>query len=77
RVALAVLLELKMIGYAGLILMPRQLGLLWACLLGLGIGGLIPMSLVVSMDLLDDPQQAGALTAFVQGTGYLIASLSP
>ncbi|RMV80136.1 Cyanate transport protein [Pseudomonas caricapapayae] len=77
RVALAVLLVLMMIGFAGLILMPRQLGLLWACLLGLGIGGLFPMSLVVSMDHLDDPQQAGDLTAFVQGTGYLIASLSP
>ncbi|RMN98489.1 MFS transporter [Pseudomonas coronafaciens pv. coronafaciens] len=46
-------------------------------LLGLGIGGLFPMSLIVSMDHLDDPQQAGSLTAFVQGIGYLIASLSP
>ncbi|MCH5509354.1 cyanate transporter [Pseudomonas syringae] len=77
RVALVVLLILMMTGFAGLILMPQQLGLLWACLLGLGIGGLFPMSLIVSMDHLDDPQQAGSLTAFVQGVGYLIASLSP
>jgi CP family cyanate transporter-like MFS transporter len=45
--------------------------------LGLGIGGLFPMSLIVSLDHLDNPQQAGALTAFVQGIGYLIAGLSP
>ncbi len=77
RVALVVLLLLMMTGFAGLILMPQQLGLLWACLLGLGIGGLFPMSLIVSMDHFDDPQQAGSLTAFVQGVGYLIASLSP
>ncbi|KTB82170.1 MFS transporter [Pseudomonas syringae ICMP 13102] len=77
RVALVVLLILMMTGFAGLILMPQQLGLLWACLLGLGVGGLFPMSLIVSMDHCDDPQQAGSLTAFVQGVGYLIASLSP
>ncbi len=77
RVALVVLLILMMTGFAGLILMPQQLGLLWACLLGLGIGGLFPMSLIVSMDHCDDPKQAGSLTAFVQGVGYLIASLSP
>ncbi|AHG41744.1 MFS transporter [Pseudomonas syringae CC1557] len=77
RIALGVLLVLMMIGFAGLILMPQQLSLLWASLLGLGIGGLFPMSLIVSMDHIDDPQQAGSLTAFVQGVGYLIASLSP
>ncbi|RMS83877.1 Cyanate transport protein cynX [Pseudomonas savastanoi] len=77
RVALAVLLVLMMIGFAGLILLPQRLGLLWTCLLGLGIGGLFPMSLIVSMDHADDPRQAGGLTAFVQGVGYLIASLSP
>ena len=74
---LAVLLGLMLCGFAGLILLPQQASLLWASLLGLGIGGLFPMSLIVSMDHVDDPQRAGALTAFVQGIGYLIASLSP
>lgn len=77
RVVLAVLLGLMLCGFAGLILLPQQASLLWASLLGLGIGGLFPMSLIVSMDHVDDPQRAGALTAFVQGIGYLIASLSP
>ncbi|MFL1525662.1 cyanate transporter [Pseudomonas sp. O230] len=77
RLVLVVLLALIMAGFFGLILCPRHLSLLWPCLLGLGIGGLFPMSLIVSLDHLDNPQRAGGLTAFVQGIGYLIAGLSP
>ena len=77
RLVLVVLLTLIMAGFCGLILSPQHLSLLWPCLLGLGIGGLFPMSLIVSLDHLENPQRAGALTAFVQGVGYLIAGLSP
>ena len=38
---------------------------------------LFPMSLILSLDHLDNPRRAGGLTAFVQGIGYLIAGLSP
>jgi MFS transporter, CP family, cyanate transporter len=77
RAILMTLLALIISGFCGLILSPQQLSLLWPCLLGLGIGGLFPMSLIVALDHLDDPQRAGGLTAFVQGIGYLIAGLSP
>jgi CP family cyanate transporter-like MFS transporter len=77
RLVLLVLLALILFGFCGLILGPQHLSLLWPCLLGLGIGGLFPMSLIVSLDHPDNPQRAGALTAFVQGIGYLIAGLSP
>jgi len=77
RVILMALLTLIIAGFCGLILSPQQFSLLWPCLLGLGIGGLFPMSLIVSLDHLDNPQRAGGLTAFVQGIGYLIAGLSP
>ncbi|RON57197.1 cyanate transporter [Pseudomonas frederiksbergensis] len=77
RLVLAVLLMLIMAGFCGLILSPERFSLLWPCLLGLGIGGLFPMSLIVSLDHLDNPRRAGGLTAFVQGIGYLIAGLSP
>ncbi|MCU1770402.1 cyanate transporter [Pseudomonas sp. 13B_3.2_Bac1] len=77
RAVLAGLLLLIIGGFCGLILSPQHLSLLWPCLLGLGIGGLFPMSLIVSLDHLDHPQRAGSLTAFVQGIGYLIAGLSP
>ncbi|MBV4475000.1 cyanate transporter [Pseudomonas botevensis] len=77
RRVLMVLLGLIVAGFCGLTLSPRSLSLLWPCLLGLGIGGLFPMSLIVSLDHLDHPQRAGGLTAFVQGIGYMIAGLSP
>ncbi|WP_332762227.1 cyanate transporter [Pseudomonas koreensis] len=77
RAILMTLLALIIAGFCGLILSPQHFSLLWPCLLGLGIGGLFPMSLIVALDHLDDPQRAGGLTAFVQGIGYLIAGLSP
>ncbi|MGN7742591.1 cyanate transporter [Pseudomonas sp. 22526] len=77
RLVLVALLVLIIAGFCGLILSPQHLSLLWPCLLGLGIGGLFPMSLIVSLDHLDHPRRAGGLTAFVQGIGYLIAGLSP
>jgi CP family cyanate transporter-like MFS transporter len=77
RLVLVVLLTLIMAGFCGLILSPQHLSLLWPGLLGVGIGGLFPMSLIVSLDHLDNPQRAGGLTAFVQGIGYLIAGVSP
>ncbi|UTW08183.1 cyanate transporter [Pseudomonas benzenivorans] len=77
RKVLVVLLFLIIIGFAGLVVSPNKLSLLWPCLLGLGIGGLFPMSLIVSMDHIDSPMRAGGLAAFVQGIGYLIAGLSP
>ncbi len=77
RGVVAVLLVLIILGFCGLILSPRHLSLVWPCLLGLGIGGLFPMSLILCLDHLDNPRRAGGLTAFVQGVGYLIAGLSP
>ncbi|MFB3304153.1 cyanate transporter [Pseudomonas sp. AMR01] len=77
RGVVAVLLVLIILGFCGLILSPQYLSLLWPCLLGLGIGGLFPMSLILSLDHVDNPRRAGGLTAFVQGIGYLIAGLSP
>jgi CP family cyanate transporter-like MFS transporter len=77
RPILTALLGLIIVGFCGLILSPQQYSLLWPCLLGLGIGGLFPLSLIVALDHLDSPQRAGSLVAFVQGIGYLIAGLSP
>ncbi len=77
RGVVAGLLVLIIVGFCGLVLCPQRLSLVWPCLLGLGIGGLFPMSLILSLDHLDNPRRAGSLTAFVQGIGYLIAGLSP
>lgn len=77
RKVLIVLLLFIIAGFIGLALVPETVSLLWPCLLGIGIGGLFPMSLIVAMDHIDNPMRAGGLAAFVQGIGYLIAGLSP
>ena len=64
-------------GLACLIVAPAQLALPAVILLGCGIGALFPLSLIVSMDHVTDPSGAGALLAFVQGGGYIIASSMP
>lgn len=46
-------------------------------LLGIGIGIIFPLSIIVAMDHLKDPTLAGNFTAFVQGGGFIIASLVP
>lgn len=77
RKPLAAVLIVLIAGLACLILAPLSLALLACLLLGVGIGALFPLSLIVAMDHVDDPAQAGMLAAFVQGGGYVIASFMP
>ncbi|ACZ77278.1 major facilitator superfamily MFS_1 [Dickeya parazeae Ech586] len=77
RYLLLPVLLLLLLGMAGLILAPLTLVLPIMIALGLGIGALFPLSLIIALDQVDDPRQAGALMGFVQGGGYLIASLMP
>ncbi|UOA09885.1 cyanate transporter [Methylobacter sp. S3L5C] len=74
---LLLLLLFVAIGFIGLAFSPLKLVILWPALLGIGIGGLFPMSLIVSMDHIHSPKRSGNLTAFTQGVGYIIAGLSP
>lgn len=46
-------------------------------LAGLGIGALFPLSLIVAMDHGETSEDAGAIVAFVQGGGYLLAAILP
>ncbi|MGQ0334677.1 MFS transporter [Halomonas elongata] len=46
-------------------------------LLGIGLGGLFPLSLIVSMDHHPDAQRAGDITAIAQGAGYSLGALTP
>ncbi|MFB4385003.1 MULTISPECIES: MFS transporter [unclassified Agrobacterium] len=64
-------------GLICLIIMPLTLALPAMILLGLGIGALFPLSLIVTLDHADEPASAGRLSAFVQGGGYMIASIMP
>lgn len=64
-------------GLAVMIVAPISMAFAAMVLLGLGVGALFPLSLILAMDHLDDPRFSGDLVAFVQGGGYMIASLMP
>jgi CP family cyanate transporter-like MFS transporter len=70
-------LVLALAGLAGLVVAPLGMAVPIVILLGLGIGAIFPLSLILAMDQIDDPARSGDLLAFVQGGGYIIASLSP
>ncbi|MDN7674893.1 MFS transporter [Burkholderia oklahomensis] len=64
-------------GLIALIAAPLDFALPASLLIGLGIGALFPLSLIVALDHAPSAAEAGALTGFVQGIGYLIAGLFP
>lgn len=70
-------LILALAGLAGLVVAPLSMAVPIVIVLGLGIGAIFPLSLILAMDQIDDPARSGDLLAFVQGGGYMIASLSP
>ncbi|MCU1716635.1 MFS transporter [Pseudomonas sp. 5P_3.1_Bac2] len=77
RVLLYAALGAQVLGLAALIVAPNSLALVAVVLIGLGIGAIFPLSLIVSLDHVEHPQQAGAMLSFVQGGGYALASLMP
>ena len=77
RPALLMVLASAPAGFVLLAGWPLGSPLLVATLLGLGIGGLFPLSLIVAMDHHDNAEVAGTLAGIVQGIGYLIAAFSP
>lgn len=68
---------LQSVGFAGLAMLPGFSPLLWVACAGLGLGGFFSLSLIVTLDHLHDARHAGALAAFVQGVGFLIAACGP
>ena len=77
RGPLVTCLVLVLAGLVCLLLQPIPLAIPAVLLLGAGIGILFPLSIIVAIDHVKDPTIAGDFTAFVQGGGYIIASLVP
>ena len=67
-------LVMQGIGFAGVALAPGYAALGWVIMLGCGLGGCFALMLIVALDHLPDPAQAGALSALMQGGGFLIAA---
>lgn len=70
-------LALQAIGFSGLVWWPDTAATIWAVVLGAGLGGCFALSMIVALDHLPDPTQAGALSAFMQGGGFLLAAMPP
>lgn len=68
---------IQIIGFTGLVLMPESMLILWVAMIGCGLGACFSLTLTVALDHLSSPQLAGALTAFVQGVGFIITALIP
>ena len=77
RRVLAAILILTCVGLLMLVAAPNLLAIPAIVTIGIAIGSLFPLSLIVSLDHLDDPSAAGSLMGFVQGGGYIIASAMP
>ncbi|WP_179404627.1 cyanate transporter [Burkholderia guangdongensis] len=77
RPVLWLALALQCVGFAGFAMFPTLAPWLWVAVAGLGLGGFFSLSLIVTLDHLPNPHDAGALAAFVQGIGFPIAAAGP
>jgi CP family cyanate transporter-like MFS transporter len=77
RPGLWLTLTLQAIGFTALAFSPLTAPVLWAAVLGAGLGGCFSLSMIVALDHLPDPAEAGALSALMQGGGFLITALPP
>ena len=64
-------------GFAGLVLAPSVLPVLWVVLCGVGLAGSFALCLIVALDHLPNPAQAGPLAALMQGGGFIVAATPP
>ena len=64
-------------GFAALAYIPQALPFASAALVGAGLGGFFALLMTVALDHLPDPAEAGALSAVMQGGGFLLAALPP
>ena len=60
----------------GLLAVPDA-AVLWAILLGIGLGGIFPLCLTLPVDVAHRPAEVGAVAALMLLGGYLISGLGP
>jgi len=64
-------------GFAALAEWPAVAPMAAAVVLGVGIGGCFALFMVVALDHLRHPMQAGALSALMQGGGFMLTAVAP
>ncbi|CBL46085.1 Major facilitator superfamily protein [gamma proteobacterium HdN1] len=67
----------QVLGFFMLANWPLVWPLMIGIVLGIGLGGFFALIMVVGLDHLHDPVQAGILSAVMQGGGYLLTAISP
>ncbi|MBN3097375.1 MFS transporter [Pectobacterium brasiliense] len=77
RKLLLPILTVMLVGMIGLIVAPLTFTYPIIIMLGVGIGALFPLSLIVALDQVTESHKTGSLMGFVQGGGYILASLMP
>ncbi|AVF44721.1 cyanate transporter [Acinetobacter nosocomialis] len=70
-------LFMQFAGFSGLAFVPEFASILWAICLGVGLGGCFALTLIVALDHFEEPSNAGALSALMQGGGFLLAAIPP
>lgn len=70
-------LAMQAVGFLGLILQPEAHPTLWAAVMGAGLGGCFSLSMIVALDHAPEADRAGAISALMQGGGFVIAALPP
>jgi MFS transporter, CP family, cyanate transporter len=65
-----------LVGFLGIVLLPDS-ALLWAAIVGLGLGSVFPLVLTLPVDVADGPAAVGATAAFMLLFGYTISSVGP
>lgn len=70
-------LFMQFAGFSGLAFVPEFASILWAICLGIGLGGCFALTLIVALDHFEEPSNAGALSALMQGGGFLLAAIPP
>lgn len=70
-------LAMQVVGFSGIAFMPEFAAMFWAICLGVGLGGCFALTLIVALDHFDEPIHAGALSALMQGGGFLLAAIPP
>lgn len=70
-------LACQAIGFALLAWWPGAAPQATAIVLGVGLGGCFALNMVVALDHLPHPAQAGALNALMQGGGFILAAMAP
>jgi MFS transporter, CP family, cyanate transporter len=64
-------------GLAGVWFAPLGQSVAWVLVLGLGQGAALSLAIYFTMARAPDPAAAASLSAFAQGTGYLVATVGP